>query len=471
MPPLVVTTVNGNRYRLADELGRGGQGAVFGVDGGRYAVKLLRDRSERAREALRDRLAMVKRLPLEDLPLARPQEQLRAPHLGYVMDLYTGMAPLQTMLRPPKDSPSLARWYLDGGGLRRRLRLLARTADLFSVLHGRGLVYTDPSPQNIFISAVADAQEVRLIDTDNLRASSVIGQTFFTPGYGAPELNSNTGSASSLSDAHAFSVIAFQTLALVHPLKGDLVDDGEPELEEQALNGNLPWIDEPGEDCNRSSKGVPREVVLSRNLREDFAQAFGDGLKDPLSRPGMSRWAEHLHRAADNTLSCVQCGASFYRTSDVCPWCEAVRPGYVSLDCVLWDPGRTRLDDQNSVPVVEPGTIRKIAEVSERKERGIDSAVVCLGESIDLTDRFTAGENSGKPQLRVRYDGSDLVIAALEAGPWRLVSIDGRGDRRLDGGRAHVPVGNGRVDWFLRTGNSDRLHRIMRFRYVKAGKK
>jgi len=72
MPPLVVTTVNGNRYRLADELGRGGQGAVFGVDGGRYAVKLLRDRSERAREALRDRLAMVKRLPLEDLPLAPP---------------------------------------------------------------------------------------------------------------------------------------------------------------------------------------------------------------------------------------------------------------------------------------------------------------------------------------------------------------------------------------------------------------
>jgi len=63
------------------------------------------------------------------------------------------------------------------------------------------------------------------------------------------------------------------------------------------------------------------------------------------------------------------------------------------------------------------------------------------------------------------------VIEALVAGHWRLVSIDGRGDRRLDGGRAHVPVGNGRVDWFLRTGNSDRLHRIMRFRYVKAGKK
>ena len=37
-----------------------------------------------------------------------------------------------------------------------------------------------------------------------------------------------------LTDAHAFAVIAFQTLCLIHPLMGDLVLDGEPELEEKA---------------------------------------------------------------------------------------------------------------------------------------------------------------------------------------------------------------------------------------------
>ena len=73
-----VTSVHGNRYRLGRELGRGGQGAVYEVEGGRLAVKLLNDRSARTRERLRDRLALVGRLPVEDLALARPLEQLRA---------------------------------------------------------------------------------------------------------------------------------------------------------------------------------------------------------------------------------------------------------------------------------------------------------------------------------------------------------------------------------------------------------
>ena len=40
-----VTSINGNRYRLGRELGRGGQGAVFAVEGDRMAVKLFRNRS------------------------------------------------------------------------------------------------------------------------------------------------------------------------------------------------------------------------------------------------------------------------------------------------------------------------------------------------------------------------------------------------------------------------------------------
>src|SRR5438093_10224814 len=97
-----VTSIHGNRYRLGRELGRGGQGTVFAVEGGRLAVKLLRDRSPRMQEQLRDQLARVGRLPLENLPLARPIEQLRAPDVGYVMELFTGMVQLQSLLRPPK---------------------------------------------------------------------------------------------------------------------------------------------------------------------------------------------------------------------------------------------------------------------------------------------------------------------------------------------------------------------------------
>ncbi len=331
----VVTTLTGARYKLTRELGRGGQGAVFGAEDGRHAVKLLRKRSPVAREALRDRLAMVARLPIDDLGLARPLDRLREPDLGYVMELFSDMEPMQTLLHPPRETASLAQWYLAGGGLRRRLRLLGRVADLFARLHGRGLVYTDPSPQNIFVSQPITEHEVRLIDTDNLRPASVVGDGYFTPGYGAPELHTGRGPATTLSDAHAFAVIAFQTLALVHPLKGDLVEDGEPDLEELALNGGLPWIDDPQDESNRARHGIAREKVLTPQMRAAFATAFGPGLHEPTRRRGMACWAEHLHRAADNTLRCPACSGSYFRTSSLCPWCEAARPPHVVLGCEL----------------------------------------------------------------------------------------------------------------------------------------
>ena len=272
-----VTSIHGTRYRLGRELGRGGQGAVFAVEGDRLAVKLLRDRSPIAREGLRDQLAIVGRLPLEGLAVARPIDQLRSPHVGYVMELFTGMRSLRSLRRPPKGGGSIREWYFEGGGLRRRLRLLARVAEVLSELHGRGLVYVDPSPHNVFVSEQPDDFEVRLIDMDNLRTATQTGRSLYTPGYGAPEVVRGTGASSSLSDAHAFAVIAFETLALVHPLLGDAVHDGDPELEEQALAGHLPWIDEAENNSNRSSDGIPRDIVLSPKLRDDFSRTFGPG--------------------------------------------------------------------------------------------------------------------------------------------------------------------------------------------------
>lgn len=238
--PAAVTSIHGSLYPLGPKLGRGGQGAVYAVQGANRAVKLYDTASPQASERLRDQLALVGRLPLENLAVSRPIKQLRAPHVGYVMELFTGMVPIHSLQHPPKGAAGIAEWYLSGGGLQRRLRLLARTAEVMSALHGRGLVYVDPSPHNIFVSEHADAYEVRLIDMDNLRPASSAIRPLYTPGYGAPEIVRQTGVPSSLSDAYAFAVIAFETLALVHPLLGDAVRDGEPEWEEQALQGYSP---------------------------------------------------------------------------------------------------------------------------------------------------------------------------------------------------------------------------------------
>lgn len=452
-----VTSINGNRYRLGRELGRGGQGAVFAVEGDRMAVKLLRNQSSKARESLRDQLAMVGRLPLEGLAIARPIEQLRSPHVGYVMELFTGMTPIQSLLRPPKGTKSIVEWYFQGGGLRRRLRLLARTAEVLSELHGRGLVYVDPSPNNVFVSEQSNACEVRLIDTDNLHPATAVGQPLCTPGYGAPEIVPETGVPSSLSDSHAFAVIAFEALVLAHPLLGDLVNEGEPEMEEQAFAGCLPWIDAADDDSNRSSDGIPRDIVLSRRLQADFSRTFGPGLSAPHKRPGLAQWAEHLHQAADRTVTCPECSGSYFYNRNVCPWCDASRPGFVIAAVLLWDPQRLRGNGGGELNA-EPGIVREPSGM----ERFVDALVVSANQSVELTERLTHGTSGSTPKLRVEFTGGRLTIEPLDGEQWRLTSFDGRQEHLMKGPVA-LTIKAGRGQWMVHARSDERLHRVVRF--------
>ena len=148
-----VTDSVGCRHRLGNCLGRGGQGAVYAIEGTPFVVKVM-DETQRARQDwLRNQLTFVKRLELKDLPIAQPLEMLREPHLGYVMELVTGMEPLSRLIEPPPNVHSVRDWYKSGGGLRRRLKLLARVAEVLNVLHAKGLIYGDLSCKNVFASA------------------------------------------------------------------------------------------------------------------------------------------------------------------------------------------------------------------------------------------------------------------------------------------------------------------------------
>jgi hypothetical protein len=431
---------------------------VFAIEGQLLAVKLLRDRSPHAQERLRDQLAMVGRLPLNDLAVARPIEQLRPPDVGYVMELFTGMVPIRSLLRPPKDTGSVARWYHASGGLRRRLRVLARAAEIFAELHGRGLVYVDPAPDNVFVSEAADAFEVRLLDTDNLRPSTSPGRALFTLGYGAPEVVGGTGTPTSLSDAHAFAVLAFETLTLTHPFLGDAVQRGEPELEERALAGDVPWINDPDDDRNRASAGIPRDVVLSDNLRQLFHTTFGAGRANPMERPGLARWAEYLHRAADRMLTCSACGGSYYFNRDVCPWCGEQRPPFVISAVLLWDPATLRNRGGGEIDEC-PGDVRDAGG----KPRVVDAVVVSPGEQVVITDRITHGTDREIARLRVAFDGDRLRLAALDGERWRLVSSDGRREREVGQRTVDISLGPAGAAWLLHAGPTDRLHRVLRF--------
>lgn len=331
----------GRIHQIDSIIGRGGQGVVYSLKGGRLAAKVLSEPSLARRERLRSKLGIVRRMPLQDLPIARPMELLAAPQAGYVMPLLTGVVPLIDLHRaklPAKSDPS---WYLATGGLRRRLRILTKIADVFAVLHSRAIAYGDPSPWNILVSRDPEQNEVWLIDADNLVFESSPTEsalTLFTPGYGAPEVFAGKSGINTLTDAHALSVIAYQMLVLTHPLIGDFVRKGDPELEDAAYSGAIPWIDHPTDTANRSSHGINRDIVLAPRLKRLFERAFGDGLVHPLERPGIAALAEALHSASDFTAKCGSCGATHYANAANCPWCEVPVPPLVLGEVFRWDP-------------------------------------------------------------------------------------------------------------------------------------
>jgi serine/threonine protein kinase len=212
--------------------------------------------------------------------------------------------------------------YLNQGGIRRRLKLLAKLSRTLADLHGRGMAFGDLSPANIFVSKSVEDSEVWLIDCDNIcvnernnydiKYETGRAGTVYTPSYGAPEVVRDEAMVNSLTDSWSFGIIAFRLLTAIHPFIGDVVSDGEPELEDSAYRGELPWIEHPDDYSNQSEQGIPRSLVILKPLAELFEQCFNIGRDEPISRPSLSQWAEVLEHCVEWLVNCHDCKGSYY---------------------------------------------------------------------------------------------------------------------------------------------------------------
>ncbi len=313
---------NGREYIIVDEIGRGGQGRVFSLQGGQYAFKLLSTKtSSRKAQLLKRKISYIKTRDIKDLPIARPKEQVRGDILGYIMDMAIDMMPLEDLLKPSDDN----NWWFNTGGLRKRLNLLYKLAKVLSDLHSKGLVYGDLSPKNVFVSIDKDNAEIFLIDTDNITHSSKVGEAVYTPGYGAPEIIKQETGYDTYTDDFSFAVIAYQLLTLNHPFIGDYVNNGDPELEEEAYLCTIPWIEHNNDDINKSSTGLNSLTTISHQMMEEFTNTFENALDDKFKRTTTSKWCESIGSTINYLLQCEQCNNEFLHRKfkkPICPFCN-----------------------------------------------------------------------------------------------------------------------------------------------------
>lgn len=430
-------------------LGQGGQGVVFRTKDPDLAIKLVTDESgtpvtdEESVERYSKRFKRVRLLPLpENLNISVPAALLQN-NAGYVMQLLSEMVPFSHFwldgkyaenigaddipawlsAMPENEAKKIVHYYRTGG-LRHRLHALYKCASLLARLHGNGMVYGDISPNNIFISEGLDDSAVWLIDADNIRFEITAGgSVVYTPKYGAPELVQGKDGGRPSSDCHAFAVVAFYLLSLIHPFVGKKVDgtdegdwadeenDGE-DVENKAYAGLFPWVDDQDDDSNSSDSGLPRSLLLTEKLISLFEGTFGLGRTSPLLRPTIYHWPEALAQAADMTVTCPGCSMNYYydfihpETEDHnCPYCKTQRPQMLILESYRWN-GPDK-------PINSP-CWRYVREISQGAELTVPRRVFDEFAMIDsdTAEVLISSSNNGILIKKSDHGKADLSVAA-----------------------------------------------------------
>lgn len=463
--PSTVVDERGETFELEDEpLGKGGQGVVVRTRGNSDVVVKFCSTSNgapsRQKPQLRRHLEELRLLPLDGLDLARPLELLRGTDVvGYTMRLMRDMQPVSELIAAD-GVKSLVGFYLEGGGLRRRLRLLEKAASTLAELHATPLVYGDVSAENVFVSESKDAEEVWFIDSDNLGYCGEELEGIYTPMFGAPELvTGRAPTSTTFTDVYSFAILAFWVLVQSHPFLGEAVESGgwdesSTDREMEAKEGKLPFVDDPDDTSNRGLHGFSQkpDLVLTKKLRELFRQMFTEGRTDPLARPKAAHFVEAFRDAANRTVRCPECSSTYYVTAGSCHWCqgERTRPDVIYIEARRWDP---RLDETDWEQLFATDIVfSRVLEIEGKETLGKHAvaAVPLRYESgTELEFRF----RQGGVEIQRRSDREFWLVTDVESKPVRLAS------------KKTVPIPRKNRRWHLHCGPLDEPHRLLSFQF------
>ena len=348
----------GYSHVIVKKLSQGGQGVVcltknpevvikFALDSKGRLISKNKNKDTFLKNDFSFQAIMQKPFP-ERLHLAYPMARL-ADYSGYVMRLMGDMASFSSLV--PVDKDGIKRMSEDGGH-RRRFDLLAKLAALLAKIHSVGMVYSDLSPNNVFItknSALA-TQNVWLIDSDNVFISGEdVDKLVYTPRYAAPELFKGEP-CTQWSDVYSFATLAFESLAALHPFAGEKANSGSDgddwdvsvkKDEERKLpdvdprySGKIPWVEDVEDDVNHTKDGLPRQNFLTDETFTLFNMTFSeDGRECPKNRATAVLWARAFAHSHAQSVCCPDCHMSFIydEKQKKCPWCGKKLPQIIAL--------------------------------------------------------------------------------------------------------------------------------------------
>ncbi len=324
-------------YEVLGKLGEGSQSATYLLRDKQHIVKIFNKNLDDT--TTKAKINFLENLGLDKNVFAIPLSQIVQPTSGYISEFTSGMIAIST-LKLSEGNADPVKLYQSTGGLLKRYKVLIRLTAILRSLHNKGLAYCDFSPNSIFISEMPNNYNVFLIDLDNLKYKTSIFHNIYTPCYGAPEVITNDGTNTTMSDSFSFAVLAYELLTLVHPLTGDLLSKDEPELKVQALTGKLPWVEQSEDLTNKRSSGFSSEKVMPKKLLNLFKKNFDAGLNNPIERPSMAEWFEVLSLSLNELLNCgnANCRSSYpFNNFNRCTFCSFQPKKVIRIQMRRWE--------------------------------------------------------------------------------------------------------------------------------------
>ena len=336
----------------SDELGAGGEGAVYSLQSHPDLVAKIYH-PDRRTDAVINKLGVMINYPprTEDeqtghLFVAWPshfihENDATGDVIGFLMPKVDKSGSLFEYY-----NPSLRRRvapHINYGNLCTAARSLATALDR---LHGNGYVVGDINESNAYIT---DNEHVTLIDSDSFQITdhhtvpphvyrSLVGKPEYTPpelqGVSFAQVDRNI-----FHDRFALAVVIYQLLMEgTHPFRGIYTGPGEkPQQETCISNGHFLYS---------ASRTVPLRPVpsaihwdtLHDDIRALFLRCFDDGHSNPQARPGPRDWVAALDNAMLTIRQCNQNPSHWYFGNQPnCTWCA--RKLIVNIEAFPDNPG------------------------------------------------------------------------------------------------------------------------------------
>ena len=304
-----IPLVNGDKAKIIQKLGEGGQGVVYKVEIARreYALKWYHkgviQNPNKFYQNLENNIR--KGAPTKAFLWPLYLTKMVNDSFGYVMEL-----------RPSKyhefSDFLLAKVHFQS--LSAAVNAALNITNGFRELHRNGFSYQDLNDGNFFIDP--NNGDVLICDNDNV---APYGESLGIAGkarYMAPEVVRNMKRPDVMSDRFSLAVIIFRILFLDHPLEGKRVISAPCLTEELELKyyGQEPiFIYDPNDDRNRPVRGVHTNVLkfwplYPKFIRELFTYSLSkecmDGSKTRLTD---NEWQIAFSRLRDMIITCP-CG-------------------------------------------------------------------------------------------------------------------------------------------------------------------